>query len=314
MVADATDAGAGLGLLARAGVVHLAAVSAHGAPLVWAVEASLEGAVLHVRHRGDGLRDAEGRPVVVSASEVHAALPSLVLASSVRAEGVLERIHDEARVRVSRVLHREDLGGHLAPAERLRVVEELWRRGAPGDVAAAGLVLARSPELAPPSFLRPAPELHARGVRLHCALGPAALDEAVELLAGVYWLTDVPRATIRAAVQSSSAVVAATEASGRVVAFARALSDGRTAWIYDVIVAPALRGARVGSAVMQVLLAHPAVRDVRHVRLTTRDAMTFYRRLGFCDLAEAPRPRATATSTDMIRIRRASRASREETP
>jgi ribosomal protein S18 acetylase RimI-like enzyme len=94
-------------------------------------------------------------------------------------------------------------------------------------------------------------------------------------------------------------VVAARDASGRVAAFARAVSDGKCAWIYDVIVADGLRGSQLGSAIMEVLLDHPSVRHVRHVRLTTRDAMPFYRRLGFRDLAEAPR--YPWTSTEMIR-------------
>ena len=90
---------------------------------------------------------------------------------------------------------------------------------------------------------------------------------------------------------ASPAVVTARDAStGELVAFARATSDGRVAWIYDMIVRPDRRGSGAGSAVMQLLLDHPAVRSARRVRLTTRDAMTFYRRLGFVDLAEAPRP------------------------
>jgi hypothetical protein len=51
------------------------------------------------------------------------------------------------------------------------------------------------------------------------------------------------------------------------------------------------------------------VRHVRHVRLTTRDAMPFYRRLGFRDLAEAPR--YAWTSTEMIRAGSASLRSSE---
>ena len=72
---------------------------------------------------------------------------------------------------------------------------------------------------------------------------------------------------------------------------------------------------------MKVLLDHPAVRNVRNVRLTTRDAMTFYRRLGFVLLEEAPRhpwpsiemirPRAAATS-ERAREPEAARAAPED--
>ncbi len=81
--------------------------------------------------------------------------------------------------------------------------------------------------------------------------------------------------------------------------------------VHDVAVAPHLRGGQVGSALMRLLLDHPAVRGVRHVRLSTKDAMPFYRRLGFCNLDEAPR--YPWTSTDMIKTR-APKASAEPDP
>ena len=52
---------------------------------------------------------------------------------------------------------------------------------------------------------------------------------------------------------------------------------------------------------MRLLLDHPAVRSVRHVRLSTKDAMRFYQRLGFCDLEAAPR--YPWRSTEMSRTR-----------
>ena len=71
-----------------------------------------------------------------------------------------------------------------------------------------------------------------------------------------------------------------------------------------------LRGAQVGSALMRVLLDHPALRGAAHVRLSTKDAMTFYRRLGFSNLEDAPR--YPWTSTEMIKSRAGGqRASRE---
>jgi ribosomal protein S18 acetylase RimI-like enzyme/nitroimidazol reductase NimA-like FMN-containing flavoprotein (pyridoxamine 5'-phosphate oxidase superfamily) len=208
-----------------------------------------------------------------------------------------------AEIRGGRLSCKAKLGQNRRPEERLRVLEQLWRRGAPGDVEAVGTVLARAPELGAPSFLRPRPELHERGFCFQCAIDEAEVNEVIALLDGAYWLDGVPDAVIRRAVLASSAVVAARDAKKALVGFARAVSDGRCAWIYDVVVAPALRGAQVGSAIMAVLLDHPAVRDVRQVRLGTRDAIDFYRRLGFCDLAEAPRPYAWRP-TEMIRMRR----------
>jgi predicted FMN-binding regulatory protein PaiB/ribosomal protein S18 acetylase RimI-like enzyme len=224
-----------------------------------------------------------------------------------------------AEIAQGRIACKTKLGQNRQPADRVRVIEQLWKRGARGDALAVAMLLARFPELGTPSFLRPSEELHAAGVRFQCAMEDDEIDEAVRLLEGMYWVTTFSRAELRAAIAASSAVVGGRDARGRLMAFARAVADTRCAWIYDVVVAEEHRGTRVGSAMMQVLLDHPSVRNVRHVRLTTRDAMSFYRRLGFCELAEArgaqrsepsargvgkeEAPRHPWPSVDMIRSR-----------
>ncbi len=197
-----------------------------------------------------------------------------------------------AEVRLDRVACKAKLGQNRKPEDRVRVLEHLWRRGAPGDVRAIATLLARFPELDAPPFLA-----GPRGVRMLCEVD--ALDDAVELIGGLYWLESTPRATIRASLAASSARVGARDETGRLVAFARAVSDGKVAWIYDVVVAERVRGTGVGKAMMKLLLDHPAVRTARHVRLTTRDADGFYRPLGFATLDE--RPRHPWRSIEMIK-------------
>lgn len=199
-----------------------------------------------------------------------------------------------ARVRFDRLVAKAKLGQNRRPEERVRVIEQLWRRGAPGDARAVATLLARFPDLPPPSFLPRTP-----GLRFACALSPGDMDDVMRLLDHAYWLHRVPPDRIRVAIESSDAVVQARTTDGKLVAFARAVSDGKVAWIYDVIVDPDRRSSGIGDALMKLLLDHPAVRGAIHVRLTTRDAMTFYRRLGFLELAEAPRH--PWPSIDMIR-------------
>ncbi len=297
-------------LLARAHTVTLAisAAKAHGPPILRTVAAKLVGGSLLLRA---GAAD-HGRRVVISAHEHLVSIDATTYFTSAQAEGVVEPSAgggDEprsgagdgfhARIALDRVSFVAELGREAPLAARQRVLESLWRRGAPGDVDAVAFVLGRFPELGTPSFLRPSADVDDRGFTLQCGLGAHEIDDVLDLLQGLYWLSGVPRADIRAAVLASTAVVVARDTEHRIVACARAVSDGKCAWIYDVAVAEHLRGARLGSAVMGVLLDHPAVRGVRHVRLTTRDAMPFYRRLGFRDLVEAPR--YAWTSTEMIR-------------
>jgi ribosomal protein S18 acetylase RimI-like enzyme len=140
------------------------------------------------------------------------------------------------------------------------------------------------------------------GARLVGALGGTDAGEAAALVEREYWNEGVPRERIERAFLGSTAVVGARDADGRLVAVARALSDGaRSGWIGDVCVARDWRGRGVGQAVVRLLLDHPRMRDVDRVRLNTRDAQTLYAKLGFVDpLAE----NAPHRSTEMVLRRR----------
>lgn len=165
------------------------------------------------------------------------------------------------------------------PDERARLCDALWLRGRKRDVATIELIAAADPLFSPPAFLQ-APG----GARLVCALDERGADEAAALLDGAYWLGGFSRAEIAASHVTSTAWVGARDASGALVATARAVGDGvRRAWIYDVMVAPGWRGRGLGLAVVRLLLDHPAVRHARKLSLRTRDAQALYRKLGFVE-------------------------------
>jgi ribosomal protein S18 acetylase RimI-like enzyme len=115
------------------------------------------------------------------------------------------------------------------------------------------------------------------------------VDAAVQLLHDTYWNHDVPKEVVGRAQLGSSAWVGARDGEGRLIACARAISDGaKYAWIYDVVVAPSWRGRGVGEAVMRLLLDHPAVRGAAVTWLSTKDAQSFYARLGFVERSALP--------------------------
>jgi nitroimidazol reductase NimA-like FMN-containing flavoprotein (pyridoxamine 5'-phosphate oxidase superfamily)/ribosomal protein S18 acetylase RimI-like enzyme len=199
-----------------------------------------------------------------------------------------------AELAITHLSAKAKLGQNRTPAERVRVVEALWERGAGGDVRAAALLLARFPDLPAPRFLPKAP----RGVTFLCDLDAASLDLAAELVAAEDWAKGTSKDVLVRSFEASSARVGARDERGRLVAFARAVADGRTAWLYDVVVAPERRGQGLGRAVAELLLDHPAVRRTRVVRLTTRDAEAFWRARGLLRLEE--RPRHPWVSVEMI--------------
>ncbi|MDP3236194.1 MAG: GNAT family N-acetyltransferase [Myxococcales bacterium] len=184
---------------------------------------------------------------------------------------------------------------------RARVLEQLWRRGAPGDVRAIELILAANPSTGTPAFLQ-----GPRGVRLHADLhssdqATAHLDAAVALLRRAYWNDVFTEAELRAAHRGSAVWVGATDEQGVLIGTARAITDtSKYAWVYDVCVRQDWRGRGVGQALMTLVLDHPQVRRCRRVRLGTRDAQSLYARFGFVDTSTLRRPYVT---TEMVLAR-----------
>ena len=76
---------------------------------------------------------------------------------------------------------------------------------------------------------------------------------------------------------------------GHQVGFARVVTDYATfAWLADVFVLDSERGRGVGKWLVETIMAHPELREVRRWLLATRDAQELYRRFGFNDLKDSP--------------------------
>lgn len=180
---------------------------------------------------------------------------------------------------------------------RARVLAQLWRRGAPGDLRAIELIRAANPSTPTPAFLA-----GPRGVRLHaCLHSEAHLDAAVVLLRDAHWNDVFTAAELRAAHRGSPVWVGATDEQGALIGTARAITDGsKYAWVYDVCVRADWRARGVGQALMTLVLDHPLVRRARRVRLGTRDAQSLYARFGFVDTSTLRRPYVT---TEMVLAR-----------
>jgi GNAT superfamily N-acetyltransferase/predicted FMN-binding regulatory protein PaiB len=214
------------------------------------------------------------------------------------------------RVPLDRLDGKAKLAQNRSPAERAQLCERLWQRGLDGDARAIELIRAANRDMPTPPFLQFEPEFeHSNGgskpvVSLHCALEPSDVEPAVALLRDAYWnVGQHPPARIAGALLGASAWVGARDGDGRLIACARAVSDGhKCAWVYDVVVAPAWRRRGVGAAVVRLLLEHPRVRHAATVRLQTSDAQPLYRKLGFVEASEAPPP--PFARTDMLRFLR----------
>lgn len=133
-----------------------------------------------------------------------------------------------------------------------------------------------------------APLQHAEWTRegFTVSCDPAKLDHAAVagFLAGSYWAQDIPADTVRRSTQGSLcfALLAGTQQVG----FARVISDRTTiAYIGDVFVLPEHRGRGLSKWLMECVLAHPELQNLRRWLLVTRDAHGLYERFGFKPLA-----------------------------
>jgi ribosomal protein S18 acetylase RimI-like enzyme len=109
--------------------------------------------------------------------------------------------------------------------------------------------------------------------------GRADIDAVHALLKGTYWASERARESVAQCVAGS--LCFSLFHGGSQVGVARILTDvGATSYLCDVVLDPGHRDGGIGTWLMQVILEHPAVRRTRMV-LITRDAQSFYRRLGF---------------------------------
>lgn len=103
-----------------------------------------------------------------------------------------------------------------------------------------------------------------------------------------YWSRGIPRNTFDAALENSTCFGAFE--SGRQVAFGRVVSDHATfAYVCDVFVVPEHRGRGVGKTLIEHILEHPSVKQLRRVVLITKDAHGLYRSFGFQPLRNVDR-------------------------
>lgn len=77
---------------------------------------------------------------------------------------------------------------------------------------------------------------------------------------------------------------------GRQIGYARAVTDTvQFAYIMDVFITPEQRGNGYSQRLMEFLLEHDSMKDVKIIRLATKDAHGLYERFGFKPLEHVDR-------------------------
>lgn len=122
---------------------------------------------------------------------------------------------------------------------------------------------------------------------------PARVDRAMVhryLSEDSYWAAGRSREISDRAIDHSHLVVGAYTADGEQVGFARMVTDLATwAWLCDVFVLPDHQGEGLGTAMVQTIVEHPDVVDVKRQFLATADAHELYAKFGYRPLADPTR-------------------------
>jgi GNAT superfamily N-acetyltransferase len=120
---------------------------------------------------------------------------------------------------------------------------------------------------------------------------PARLDLAAvhAFLVTAYWCEGVPRPLLERAF-ANSLCFSLLEDGRRQVGLARVITDSATfAYLCDVYVLAECRGRGLGRWLMECVMGHPALAELRRFSLVTRDAHGLYRPFGFAPLAHPDR-------------------------
>jgi GNAT superfamily N-acetyltransferase len=107
------------------------------------------------------------------------------------------------------------------------------------------------------------------------------LDVVYGFLTNCYWAKGIPREVVERSIEGALCF-GIYDGQGAQVGFARVISDFATiAYIGDVFVLETHRGRGLSKWLMECIIQHPALQNLRRWFLTTRDAHGLYSQFGF---------------------------------
>jgi GNAT superfamily N-acetyltransferase len=114
------------------------------------------------------------------------------------------------------------------------------------------------------------------------------LDAICDFLKRAYWANTRPRERTERALQNS--LVFGVYDGDRQIGLARVVSDYSVfAYLCDVFIHEDYRAHGLGKWLIQTILEHPDLRDVRRWLLATQDAHELYKKFGFVSIEEPER-------------------------
>jgi N-acetylglutamate synthase-like GNAT family acetyltransferase len=114
------------------------------------------------------------------------------------------------------------------------------------------------------------------------------MDAIVDMLQRAYWASGRPREKTERAFQNS--LVFGIYEGGKQIGMARVITDFSIfAYLCDVFIHEDYRARGLGKWLMQTIMNHPGLRDLRRWLLVTSDAHGLYRQFGFNTIEDPER-------------------------
>ena len=106
-------------------------------------------------------------------------------------------------------------------------------------------------------------------------------EQIYDYLSNSYWSPNIRRDVVERGIANSLCIGAYNE-TGDQIGFARLVTDyGRFAYLCDVYVLEENQGKGIAQTMIKALMDHDSVKSVGHWTLATKDAHSFYAKLGF---------------------------------
>ncbi|MCP3944806.1 MAG: GNAT family N-acetyltransferase [Desulfobacteraceae bacterium] len=106
------------------------------------------------------------------------------------------------------------------------------------------------------------------------------IDYIHNFLANSYWAKDIPKKTVEKSIENSFCF--GIYKAEKQVGFARVVTDFISfGYLADVFVDESQRGAGLGKQLVQSIVAHDKLKDLKRWHLLTDDAQSLYKKFGF---------------------------------
>ncbi|NEA32024.1 GNAT family N-acetyltransferase [Streptomyces sp. SID13031] len=145
------------------------------------------------------------------------------------------------------------------------------------------------------------------GIVAQEAVEAERLPQLMDLFSSAWWMADRAPDDITQMLQESDLVLAFIhEPTNQLAGFTRVLTDYTyLAMVLDVVVHNNFRGSGLGAALMDAVVQHPRLTDVRSIELICQpDLVPFYRRWGFTDGVGGSRLMRRTTDPRLVRTER----------